>query len=325
MRAGAAAVNPPKTTKKKKAAKPNEKLPLKKALKKFWPLYIMIGIVMLYYFIFNYIPIIMGTVLSFKDMKVGNTIWNAKFVGWDNYVEVFQEPEMLNLIKNTLEISIMRLFWGFWPPILLAICIFDILTPWYKKFCQTMVYIPYFFSWVIVYGIVFAFFSGNGLINSIMKDLGMGNVDFLTSKDAFRPLLIGSQVWKGVGWGTILYFAALTNVSPDLYDAAKVDGAGPLRKIMAITLPTMMPIITFQLIMSLGSILNNDFEQILMYYNAGVYEVADIIDTWVYRVGLGKMQYSIGQAVTMMKAVIGMVLILSSNYISNKVAGRGMW
>ena len=113
MRAGAAAVNPPKTTKKKKAAKPNEKLPLKKALKKFWPLYIMIAIVMLYYFIFNYIPIIMGTVLSFKDMKVGNTIWNAKFVGWDNYVEVFQEPEMLNLIKNTLEISIMRLFWGF--------------------------------------------------------------------------------------------------------------------------------------------------------------------------------------------------------------------
>ena len=143
----------------------------------------------------------MGTVLSFKDMKVGNTIWNAKFVGWDNYVEVFQEPEMLNLIKNTLEISIMRLFWGFWPPILLAICIFDILTPWYKKFCQTMVYIPYFFSWVIVYGIVFAFFSGNGLINNIMKDLGMGTYDFLTSKEAFRPLLIGSQVWKGVGWG----------------------------------------------------------------------------------------------------------------------------
>ena len=110
-----------------------------------------------------------------------------------------------------------------------------------------------------------------------------------------------------------------------LLEAAALDGAGPLRKIMAITLPTMMPIITFQLIMSLGSILNNDFEQILMYYNAGVYEVADIIDTWVYRVGLGKMQYSIGQAVTMMKAVIGMVLILSSNYISNKVAGRGMW
>ena len=153
----------------------------------------------------------------------------------------------------------------------------------------------------------------------------MGTYDFLTSKEAFRPLLIGSQVWKGVGWGTILYFAALTNVSPDLYDAAKVDGAGPLRKIMAITLPTMMPIITFQLIMSLGSILNNDFEQILMYYNAGVYEVADIIDTWVYRVGLGKMQYSIGQAVTMMKAVIGMILIVGSNYISNKVAGRGMW
>ena len=237
MRAGAAAVNPPKTTKKKKAAKPNEKLPLKKALKKFWPLYIMIGIVMLYYFIFNYIPIIMGTVLSFKDMKVGNTIWNAKFVGWDNYVEVFQEPEMLNLIKNTLEISIMRLFWGFWPPILLAICIFDILTPWYKKFCQTMVYIPYFFSWVIVYGIVFAFFSGNGLINSIMKDLGMGNVDFLTSKDAFRPLLIGSQVWKGVGWGTILYLAAITGINGELYEAAMIDGANRWKRMWHITLP----------------------------------------------------------------------------------------
>ncbi len=293
--------------------------------KRFVPLYILMGVIVLYYFVFNYIPIIMGTIISFKDMKVGSTIVNAPWVGLQNYREIFQDPEMLGIIRNTLHISVLRLFWNFWPPIVLAICIFEVQTMWYKKFCQTMVYVPYFFSWVIVYGIVYALFSGNGLVNTTIRALGGSQVEFLANLKTFRTMLIGSQVWKGVGWGTILYFAALTGVNPELYEAAKIDGAGPLKRIQAVTLPALIPIIVFQIIMSLGSILNNDFEQILMFYNSAVYEVADIIDTWVYRIGIGKMQYGIGQAVTIMKAGVSLVLIVGANKLSKKVSGRGMW
>lgn len=314
-----------KLPKVKLKREPEKKLSLKKALSKYWSLYIILAIIMLYYVIFNYIPIIMGVIISFKKMRIGSNISRAPWVGLDNYIYVLKDPEIWNVVKNTLQISVLRLFWGFWPPIVLAICIFDLMSVRFKKISQTIVYIPYFFSWVIVYGIVFAFFSGNGLINSFLGILGFEHVDFLMSTNAFRPMLIGSQIWKGVGWGTILYFAALTNVNPELYEAAKIDGAGPLTRIRVITLPTIMPIITFSLIMALGSILNNDFEQILMFYNPAVYEVADIIDTWVYRVGLGKMQYGIGSAVGLMKAFISLILIVSANSISKKTSGRGMW
>lgn len=308
-------------------SRPTNTLKAKKrsSWRRFAPLYVVMGIIMLYYFIFNYIPIIMGMLISVKDMKVGSTISNAPWVGLQNYRAVFQDPEMLGIIRNTLHISVLRLFWNFWPPIVLAISIFELQTVWYKKFCQTMVYVPYFFSWVIVYGIVFAIFSGNGLINASIRALGGTSLEFLANPKTFRTMLIGSQVWKGMGWGTILYFAALTGVNPELYEAAKIDGAGPLRRIQAITLPSLLPIVVFQLIMSLGSILNNDFEQILMFYNSAVYEVADIIDTWVYRIGIGKMQYGMGQAVTVMKAVISLVLIVGANKLSKKASGRGMW
>ena len=297
----------------------------KKLIKRFLPLYVILFFIMAYFFVFNYIPIIMGALISFKNMKVGSTISAAPWVGLDNYKAIFRDSEMNKIIFNTLRISVNRLFWGFWPPIVLAICIFDLSSRWFKKFSQTMVYIPYFFSWVVVYGLVFSIFSGNGLINGLFRTLGIQTQDFLTNSKAFIPLLVGSQIWKNVGWGTILYFAALTSVNPELYEAAKIDGAGPFRRVLAVTLPSIMPIVTFSLIMALGSILNNDFEQILMYYNSAVYDVADIIDTWVYRIGIGKMQYGIGSAVTFLKAAISLVLIVTANKISHKVSDRGMW
>ena len=251
--------------------------------------------------------------------------WTPLPVGVENFDYIFHDSEILRVTKNTLILSVLRLFWTFWPPIVLAIMIFDLTSAKYKRVCQTFVYIPHFFSWVIMYGIVFAFFSGNGMINNIIAALGGRKQDFLMNSGLFRSLLVGSQVWKGTGWGTILYFAALTNVNPELYEAAKIDGAGPVARTRAVTLPAMMPVVTFSLIMSLGSILNNDFEQVLMFYNSAVYSVGDIIETWVYRVGLGKMQYSVGSAVSLLKAIISMVLIIGANAFSRKVAGRGMW
>lgn len=301
------------------------KQPLGFRLKKYRMLvpFVIIGIA--YYFIFNYIPIIWGFIISLKDFKVGSTISGAPWVGLKNYIDVVQDPEMKKLLINTLRISVARLVFTFFPPILLTLVIFDIKSMVFKKVSQTIVYVPHFFSWVIIYGIVYAFFCGTGFVNATLTKLGLDTQDFLTSKNAFVPLIVGSQVWKEAGWNTILYFAALTGINPELFEAAKLDGAGPIARIRIISLPTMLPVISFSLIMALGNILNNDFEQILLFYNASVYEVADIIDTWVYRVGLGRMQYSIGSAVSMMKGVISMLLVLGSNKLSKKLTGRGMF
>jgi len=294
-------------------------------LTKYKSLYAILAIIVAYYILFNYIPIFMGVIISFKNLKVGMSISAAKWVGFDNYIYIFKNPEVVNVVVNTLAISVLRLLWGFWPPIFLAIFIFDIVSPVYKRVCQTIVYIPYFFSWVIVYGIVFAFFSGNGFVNGIISSLGGARVDFLTDPGIFRSTIVGSQLWKGIGWGTILYFAALTNVNPELYEAARMDGAGPITRMRVITIPSIMPIIVFSLIMSIGQILNNDFEQILLFYNAAVYSVGDIIDTWVYRIGLGKMQYSIGSAVGLLKAGVSLILIVVANNMAKKLSGRGLW
>lgn len=294
-------------------------------LKKYRLLYLILLVIMGYYVVFQYIPILWGFLISFKDMKVGSTILNAKWVGFENYRYIFQNPEIMKLVKNTLVISCSRLLFTFLPPILLTIAIFDLRNSKFKKLSQTIVYIPHFFSWVIIYGIVYAFFSGNGFINNILQLLGNSKFDFMTSSKAFVPMLVGSQIWKEAGWGTILYFAALTSVSPELYEAAKIDGAGPMQRTRVVTLPAMIPVIAFSLIMALGNILNNDFEQILLFYNSAVYDVGDIIDTWVYRVGLGKMQYGIGSAVNMMKAVVSLVLIVTANKVSRKTTGRGLY
>ncbi len=302
-----------------------EKGETKRLLWRYRGLYLILLVAIAYYFVFQYIPIIWGFEISFKNMKIGNTIANAKWVGLDNYKYVLTNSEMLKLIRNTLRISVWRLVCTFIPPIILTIAIFDLNSKKYQRVTQTLVYIPHFFSWVIIYGIVYSFFSGNGLINGVIRALGGQPKEFMTNSRAFLPLLIGSQIWKEVGWNTILYFAALTSISPELYEAAKIDGAGPLQRIAAVTFPAMKPVITFSLIMALGNILNNDFEQIMLFYNSAVYDVADIIDTWVYRIGLGKFQYGIGSAVSMLKAVISLVLILGSNALSKKLSGRGMF
>ena len=298
---------------------------IKRQLKRYSVLYVILLLAIIYYFVFMYVPLIWGVEISFKDMKIGSTIQDAPWVGWKNYKYFFQNKSMLKLLRNTLIISINSMVWGFLPPILLTIAIFDLRSKKYQKFCQTMVYIPHFFSWVIIYGIVFAFFSGNGFVNGIIRALGGTEVGFLTSKKAFLPLLIGTQIWQSVGWSTILYFAALTSVDTELYDAAKIDGASPIQRIRAVTFPAMKPVITFSLIMSLGGVLGTNFEQIMMFYNSALYDVADVIDTWVYRVGLGQMQYGYGTATSMMRSVVGLVLMVSANTISKKVSGRGMF
>lgn len=301
------------------------KLTIRESIYKYKSLYAIILVIMAYYMLIHYVPIVMGVMISLKKMRIGSTILGAKWVGFDNFKYVLKDDEIINVISNTLEISALRLLVGFLPPIILAIFIFDIVVPSYKRTCQTIVYIPHFFSWVIVYGIFFAFFSGGGFVNGIRRSMGLDIKNFLMSVAWFRPLIVGSQVWKEVGWGTILYLAALSAVDPQLFEAAIIDGAGPLRRIWIITLPAVLPVVTFTLIIRLGNILNNDFEQILMFYNPAVYRVGDIIETWVYRVGLGSMQYGYGAAVSILKAGVSFILIAVANNLSRRLSGRSIW
>ena len=289
-------------------------------------LYVMFFPIALYYIVFNYIPLIMGAAMSFQDFKIGNSVFTAKWVGFGNYVKIFQNRALVTSIKNTLEISGLKMLFGFFPPIILAICLFDMSSRFFKRVSQTILYIPHFFSWVIVYGIFFAFFStGSGVINQIVEFFTGGRINFFLHGGWFRFLLIFSSVWKTIGWGSILYLAALTAVNTELFEAAKIDGCGPFKRVWYITFPSILPIVGFVLTLNIGTILMSDFEQILMFYNTQVYDVADVIATWVYREGLSKMKYSLGAAISILNGGVSVLLIAAGNGLSRRISGRGIW
>lgn len=295
-------------------------------IKKHRLLYAMFSPVLVYFILLRYWPIVLSWIVAFKDLKIGAGVFGSKWVGLQNFQVIFSDPDLLKVIQNTFEISLLRLLFGFIPPIILAIFFHDLIGEKYKKLCQTLVYIPHFFSWVIIYGIVFAFFSaGPGFVNNVLSTLGYEKIDFLVSTSWFRPILIGSGVWKELGWGTIIYMAAMSTIDVSQYEAAKIDGAGPIGRIIHITFPSILPVISFVLSINLGFILFAGGEQILLFYNSSVYDVADVIDTWVYRVGLGSMRYSIGTTVGLFQSFIGMIMILVSNFLSKRFTGNGIW
>ncbi len=297
-----------------------------KEIKRHRALYMLFLPVAAYYVLIRYWPIVLSWIAAFKDLKIGAGVFNSKWVGLENFQIIFSDPDILKVIQNTLEISLLRLLTGFLPPILLAIMFHDMLLRRFKQWCQTIMYIPHFFSWVIIYGLVFAFFStGSGFVNNFLQFMGMEKIEFLMSSQWFRPLLIGSALWKELGWGTIIYMAAMTSIDKEQFEAAKIDGAGPVKRILYITLPSILPVISFVLCINLGFIMYAGGEQILMFYNSSVYDVADVIDTWVYRVGLGSMRFGIGTAVGLFQSFIGMLLVLVSNFLSKRYTGNGIW
>jgi putative aldouronate transport system permease protein len=235
-------------------------------------------------------------------------------------------PETSRVIVNTIVISLMRLAIGFLPPIILAIFLFDMTSSSFRRISQSILYIPHFFSWVVIYAIVQALFSSSGYFNNVLALFDIPPKNYLMDIKWFYPLLFGSDLWKELGWGTIIYLAALTNIDPQLYEAARVDGAGPIQRIIHITLPGIFPVIAFCLTISLGNILNNtNTEQLLLFYSPATYSIADVIGTWVYRRGLGEFKYSLGSAVSQFNSVVGLVLVLTFNKLSKKFFGVGIW
>ncbi len=288
-------------------------------------LYILALPGMLYYMIFHYAPMV-GLVIAFKDYNLMKGMWGSSWVGFDNFRTIFSTPDFPLLMKNTLILSVYRILFNMFPDIILALMLNEIRVKWFKKLVQTITYGPHFLSWIIVYGLVFSFFApGAGFITTFFRDMGWGEIDILTNADAFRPMLLLTDIWKNTGFGAIIYLAALASINAELYEAAVVDGANRWRQLWHITLPGIREVFVLLLIFRIGSILDAGFDQVYIFLNARVYEVGDILDTWIFRRGIENLDFSVPAAMGVFKSVIGIILVLGANKLAKKFGNSGIW
>jgi putative aldouronate transport system permease protein len=296
----------------------------KRFIRDHW-LYIMLLPGALYFIIFRYLPMY-GLLIAFKDYQPFLGFVESKWVGLHHFERFFTDPAFMKLFVNTIVLAMYNIFFFFPLPIILALMLNEVRVNIYKRFVQTLVYIPHFVSWVVVVGIVYIFFSTDGgIINELMRMLGGNEVNFLLSEQWFRTMITAEVIWKESGWGTIIFLAALAGVDQQLYEAARIDGANRWRLIWNITLPSIRSTIVILLILRLGNFLDTGFEQIFLMLNAMNREVGEVFDTYVYAVGIQDGQFSYSTAVGLFKSVVGLVLVVGANYLSKKMGEEGVY
>lgn len=284
-----------------------------------WQYYLMLVPGVILTFIFSYIPLY-GVIIAFEDYNVGMG-FNSPWAGLKNFRYLFNQPTFTRTITNTLYISIWKLALGIVVPVTIAILLNEMRSNKLKRFYQTLIYIPNFLSWIIMAGVLMDILSSTGAINLILNKLGFESVDFLGNAKVFPWTMIISDVWKGFGYGTIVYLAALTGIDPGLYESATLDGANRWQQIRNVTIPLLMPTIVLMTVLSLGSVLNAGFDQIYNLYSPAVWETSDVIDTYVYRLGIQQAQYAVGAAVGLFKSVVSAIMVILSYVLADKLAG----
>ena len=300
-------------------------LTLRKDIARDKRLYIMLIPFVMFYIIFQYKPMT-GLVIAFKDYNVFTGINESPWVGFQNFQRFFFSPYFFRTLKNTIIISLYDIIFGFPAPIILALLFNELRCKWFKSAVQTITYVPYFISSVIVAGMVTTFLSpSSGLINNIIELFGGERKYFLTQPQYFRGIFTITNIWKSVGFGSIVYLAALTSIDVSMYEAAVLDGAGKWKQVIHITLPSILPTIIMMLIMKIGNILNVGYEMIILLYQPATYETADVINTYVYRVGLVEAQYSLAAAVGLFNGLVGMILVCGANYFSKRLTEYSLW
>ena len=297
--------------------------------KKHFALVLMFLPVVAYFVIFKYVPMA-GIMIAFKNYKIKQGIWGSAWAEplLANFTKAFNTPTFARSVTNTLTISGLKLLFGFPAPILLALMLNEVAHPRFKKTVQTITYLPHFLSWVVLAGMFQQLLSpNNGAVNAVLQSVfGVkDSIYFLGDNRYFRGTLIVTDIWKNVGWSSILYLATIAGIDPALYEAATVDGATRFQCTKYITLPSLVPTIVVMLILSVGSIMDAGFDQVFNLYNTAVYQTGDIIDTYVYRYGLGDMKYSLATAVGLFKNVIAFVLVAATNLIAKRISGSGIW
>jgi putative aldouronate transport system permease protein len=269
--------------------------------------------------LFSIVPMF-GITIAFQNFKPGLGFWRSEWVGLDNFRYLFELPDSRIVFFNTIFIAVLKIVANMIVPVVFALLLNEVRSVLLKRSVQTIVYLPHFLSWVILAGIISDLLSTDGLVNQVVAGLGMEPIMFLGSNSWFPGIIVGSDVWKEFGFGTIVYLAALTGINPALYEAAAIDGASRLQQLRYITLPSLKPTIILLATLSLGNVLNAGFDQIFNLYNPLVYDSGDIIDTYVYRAGLLQVQYGLATAVGLLKSVISFVLIIISYALASKFA-----
>lgn len=276
---------------------------------------------MIFILIFSYVPMF-GIVMAFQDYIPAKGIFGSAFVGLKNFKYMFSLPDSWLIIRNTIVIALGKIFIGTFMAIAFAILLNEIKNKLLKKSVQTIVYLPHFLSWVVLASVIVNLFNLDGSVNQILSAIGLEKLNFLGSNKLFQPLLIGTDVWKEFGYNSVVYLAAITAIDPGLHEAASIDGASWWQRVWHITLPGMMPIILLMAAVNLSNVLSAGFDQVYNLYSPMVYETGDILDTYVYRVGLISRKYSFGTAVGLFKSIIGMMLMLGANGLAKKYAHR---
>lgn len=309
------------------------KMPIKKttrmtiilrAIMKDWQLYSLLVIPIAYLVIFKYGPMA-GNIIAFRRFVPGGSIFGENWVGL-HYIKMFiTDPTFFKVFKNTLILSGLTLLITFPAPIIFALLLNELKSVKFKRFVQTASYLPHFFSIVIVSGMVLELVAINGSINNIVEFFTGERISFIQRPEWFRTIYIGSEIWQGLGWGAILYLAALTGINQELYEAARIDGANRWQQTIHITIPGILPTIITLLILNIGNLLAVGFEKILLLYNPLTYETADVIATYVYRVGLESSNYSYATAIGLFEGIIGLVLVFTANYLSRRLTDNSLW
>lgn len=297
---------------------------LKDDIKKFKIVYIMTLPVILYYLIFHYAPMY-GAVIAFKNFNLADGIWGSEWIGLQNFMEFFNSRYFTRLMFNTLNISLNTLVWGFPAPIILALLMNELKGKFFTKTVQIITHLPHFISLVVICGMIQDFTSEKGIIVQLLSVFGFRTQNMLNNKNLFVPIYVISNIWQEVGWGSIIYLAALAGIDQELYAAAKIDGAGKLRQTFSITIPCLIPTIMIMLILRIGGLLNVGYEKIILLYNELTYETADIISSFTYRRGLQEFAWSYSTAVGLFNAIINFILLILANTISKKINNTGLW
>lgn len=292
---------------------------------KHWQLYAIMIPAILFYIFFMYRPM-WGLQIAFKNFKIFTGIEKSNWVGFAHFVKFIESPYFWRNLKNTLLINVYGLLFGFPIPILLALMLNEVKNIYFKKTIQTMTYLPHFISIVVIAGIVVNFLSpSNGLINILIEKLGGEKTNFLVKPEYFRTIFISMNIWKEAGFNAIVYLAALSGIDPNLYEAAYVDGANKFKRILHVTIPGIMPTIIVLLVLKIGSMLSVGYEAIILLYQPATFETADVISTYVYRMGLEGAQYDYAAAVGLFNAIISVLLVVLANRVSKKFSGTSLW
>ncbi|MGI6654078.1 MAG: ABC transporter permease [Christensenellales bacterium] len=296
-----------------------------KAVRMHWDLLLLMVPVVVYYVVFAYIPM-SGIVIAFKEFRLLDGIWKSPWVGLKQFRILFNTPSFFEVLRNTVVISSLRIVFGFPAPIILALLLNELRSQPFKRVVQTISYLPHFLSWVVLAGILIPFLSpSSGPINVLLVKMGLKPIYFLGQPNTFVPTIIATGIWQSFGWGSIIYLAAISGISPELYESALLDGANRFQCMRYITLPSIAPTIVVLFILNTGSILNGGFDQIFNLYNDAVMSVADILDTYVYRRGLTGLQYSFAAAVGLFKNAVGFIFVFGTNMIARRLGEASLW